>query len=533
MSAALEEEKMRLQLKYWAFLGTFLVLLMGSKSASANDIYIAQSAAGGASGVNCAGALPMTFFNAASNWGTGAAQIGPGTTVHLCGTFTASAGASGYLTFQGSGASGSPITLTFESGAIVQAPYWGANGAIYVSGKSYITIDGGADGLIQATLNGTSGGTCPGGTCTYQQFAGEGVYLTGDSYVEVKNLTIANLYVHSSVSDTGGSGLHNPWGIGVWSGDSNITVDNNTIHDVNWGVFVEFASGSPDSNLDFHSNSIYNVSVGIAGGDGTAGATLTGPVNIYNNVIHDTENWDANGDVNHHDGIYIWLTNASSSWTGAYNVYNNWIYNIETSCSAGIYFDSGASSTYPAGTAFNNVIGTNCGGDGAIYDKSGKMRLYNNTFTDAQQTINSQSSGTGQILENNISAASEGILFGQMSLATSDYNAWYALTNPAMTYSTSYSTLAAFKSSTGFDAHSITSAPNLSTSFVPNAGSPVIGAGVNLYSVCNGQPNPGLGALCYDKAGNARPTSTAWDMGAYQSTGTQPLPPSGLTAIIH
>ena len=47
-------------------------------------------------------------------------------------------------------------------------------------------------------------------------------------------------------------------------------------------------------------------------------------------------------------------------------------------------------------------------------------------------------------------------------------------------------------------------------------GSGAIGAGTNLYSTCNGQPNPGLGALCFDAAGVARPSSAAWDIGAYQ-----------------
>ncbi len=56
--------------------------------AKANDIYIAQSAAGSANGSNCANAYAATFFNTAANWGSGANKIGPGTTVHLCGTIS-------------------------------------------------------------------------------------------------------------------------------------------------------------------------------------------------------------------------------------------------------------------------------------------------------------------------------------------------------------------------------------------------------------------------------------------------------------
>src|SRR5262245_40084448 len=58
----------------------------------------------------------------------------------------------------------------------------------------------------------------------------------------------------------------------------------------------------------------------------------------------------------------------------------------------------------------------------------------------------------------------------------------------------------------------------------PLAGSPLIGAGQNLNSICSGQPNPGLGALCFDAAGTARPVAGAWDIGAYQF-GSSPAPP--------
>ncbi len=511
------------------FIFLFCLLILPSFSFAA-DIYVAQSSSGSANGVDCNDANALSWFNTSGNWANPkqAGKIGPGDTVHLCGTFTASAGASGYITIQNSGSGGSPITILFESGAIVQAPYWGANGAIYMSGKSYITVDGGTNGLIQATLNGTSGGTCPGGTCQYQQQVGEGIYLPGCSNIEVKNLTIGDLYDHTSITDTTSSGLHNPWAIGLWSSGTNITIHNNTFHDVNWAISIQ--AMSTISGVDINSNNIYNVSVGVAGGDGGSGAVISN-VNIYNNTIHDMTNWDANGDVNHHDGVYIWLTNASSSFTGFYNLYNNYIYNLGTTCSTGIYFDSGASSTYPNGTAFNNIINAGTCGDGAIYDKSGKMKLYNNTILVG--TMVSIAGNHTTVLENNISLATEGIWFTSATISVSNYNDWYGLGNPAMTYNnTAYSTLAAYKSATGFDSNSITSNPNLDSNYAPNAGSPVIGAGVNLYSICNGQPNPGLGALCYDKAGNSRPQSTAWDIGAYQyGTLKKPMAPSSLRLI--
>ena len=98
-----------------------LVFLAGAVPAMANDIYIAQSAVGGANGADCADAFPVNFFNTAGNWGSAAGQIGPGTTVHLCGTITFPANSTG-LTALGSGSSTSPITILFEKGAILQSP---------------------------------------------------------------------------------------------------------------------------------------------------------------------------------------------------------------------------------------------------------------------------------------------------------------------------------------------------------------------------------------------------------------------------
>lgn len=53
---------------------------------------------------------------------------------------------------------------------------------------------------------------------------------------------------------------------------------------------------------------------------------------------------------------------------------------------------------------------------------------------------------------------------------------------------------------------------------LPTATSPLVKAGKNFFSVCNGQPIPGLGALCSDKRGIVRPTTGSWDSGANQFT---------------
>ena len=80
---------------------------------SASDIYVAQNTTGGNTGADCADAHSAAWFNTPANWGSGGNQIGPGTTVHLCGVFTGTAGAT-MLTIQGSGSNGNPVTIKFE-----------------------------------------------------------------------------------------------------------------------------------------------------------------------------------------------------------------------------------------------------------------------------------------------------------------------------------------------------------------------------------------------------------------------------------
>src|SRR4051812_41145129 len=128
-------------MKVYRIVCSIVILFLAGKAGFAKDIYIAQNAAGVNSGADCAAAHPASWFNTASSWGMGTAQIGPGDTVHVCGTITGSANGT-VLTFQGSGLSGAPITLWFESGAVIQAPFCSGAGCIIANNRSYIVIDG-------------------------------------------------------------------------------------------------------------------------------------------------------------------------------------------------------------------------------------------------------------------------------------------------------------------------------------------------------------------------------------------------------
>ena len=239
-------------------LGVLLLFCCVSLRAQSATAYVTST--GGAVG-NCPSGTttftPAQFSNA-SNWGSGPAQIEPGTIVLLCGTITGAANAT-VLTFLGSGTSASPITLKFDVGAIIQSPYFGASGAININTWSYVTIDGGTNGIIQATANGTSGsGGCPSGTCSNQQNS-QGITGFGDNET-VQNLTVADMYVRSGTTDEAPSGLStNCIEIGTTSvALSNVTINNNVVHDCLTGIEFQYGtSGGSDYTLS--NNTIYNV----------------------------------------------------------------------------------------------------------------------------------------------------------------------------------------------------------------------------------------------------------------------------------
>ena len=177
---------------------------------SAEDIYIAQVAQGSGNGSSAANARPIAFFNTSANWSSPSkvtGKIGPGDTVHLVGTVTSG------LVFQmggtpTAGVGTGPITLLFETGAVMSSPAWpnpnNATGAITVPnhfgvGFGYVVIDGGSNGVIMNTANGTS---------LASQVNSVGVALVETHDAIVRNLTVENLYMRPGPStDANGYGL--------------------------------------------------------------------------------------------------------------------------------------------------------------------------------------------------------------------------------------------------------------------------------------------------------------------------------------
>lgn len=519
----------------------FSVASVGISAAS--DIYVAQNAAGGNTGADCADAHAATWFNTQASWGGGSGQISPGTTVHVCGTFVEPAGMTGVFVFRGSGSAGNPITLLFESGAALTAPYWGGQGSsavIQASGLSYLTVDGGTNGLITATANGTS--------LANHQDTGTGVSFVNVANSEVKNLHITNLYVHTKVPDdpNGGSDTYAIY----WYGGSNIAIDNNQFNDVASGVWYGYPGGTTSSNIaigpgnvGFNSNHPYTI------GGGNTNAILNGTNLVHDNVAHDFVNWDTSNDAFHHDGIFIFAVSSGDSISGL-QIYNNYIYgDTGFNGTAAIFLDNedGCSTTAPK--IFNNVL-TSSGSTDAwgnsfidLWASPGAI-VANNTVVGSSNALGVgfeivDSAPTTAILKNNIFSTLNVAIYlnsGTLSpLHASDYNNFYNNAEIAQLHAgANYNLLTTWQAASSGDSHSQAGDPKLNASSAPpyqfaDGSSAAFQTGANLGSL-------GIAALALDKAGNSRPLTSppSWTIGAYSAAGNSPTPdaPSGLSAAV-
>ena len=530
--------------------------MAGVAQGQAANVYVTQS--GSATG-SCTGTplLSAAGFNTAANWGTGANKIGPGTTVHLCGTFTGTAGG-GMLTAQGSGASGHPITISFEAGTIFQAPYWsGSSGAINVAGRSYIVVDGGSNGVIENTLNGSAGAACLGGTCAYQQ-ASRAIFADPCTGCEFKNLTIADIYVHTPCEGSSGCDTVLPAftsAEGILFSGNNVLIHNLVIHDAGGAIVSHFSDGQTGTAI--YDNQIYNIDHGLFVGP-CKGCTY-GTLSIHDNHIHDSVNWDSgSADWYHHDGIHFWDSGSPYGTTNELDIYNNLFDGNEGQCciTAWIFLQGAAA----VNNIYNNVIvQTRAVSNGEVSlrtDAAGsQFNIYNNTF------INTQGSGgTGgavtyldayggsaivNVKNNAFSGFNTYIALPSTDVAslTASNNAYASETGGGNQYwvwkTTSAKTLGAWQSGCGCDSGSV---GDLSTLLgivgegVPSSSFIGAGKGINLSDLASGT----LLALSSDtSAGDTRtPTSrakgtAAWDIGAYiADDSSRPNAPSGLTATV-
>ena len=444
--------------------------------------------------------------------------------MRLCGAFVDTTANDTLLAFQGGGAPGNPVTLLFDSGAtLTNTAYWGgSNGAIHSNGYSDIVVDGGPNGPVQNTGNGSA---------LPNQHDTRGVVIESCSGgCQVKNLHVDNLYVHIPGTSAASQGEDGPGPGGIASGIScdgcsnSILGPGNEAHDDFIGV--EFHWSSPtNTNMEIYGNTVSRCNWGILAA-GVSG--VVDGIRIHDNDVSDAYVWDDWMDGNHHNGIFVFETGPASTIKNLQQ-YNNYIHgNMSALCSGiishatGFIFNDYNGGTWVAPLTFNNVIANtnaSCGpanGMLTLISNSGSGSVYNNTFTGRGSAVSV--TGTLIFTNNLVSKTDLGLSNLNGTIAAADYNLYFGLTGASQPPSAVMvdhngvgfcSTIAQWISSSGFDTHAVTGDPLLTSTFALGSGSSAVGKATNLTSL-------GIAALNSDKSGHARPRAGAWDIGAYQ-----------------
>lgn len=339
----------------------FLILVLSVSVFSAVEvIYVKQTAAGSDNGVDSANAHAISWLNTSGYWGTDAGDFSPGDTVYLCGTFTSQ------LTIQASGSSGNTYYIKFAPGAKFSQTVWttgNTNARIYGTGKDYIVIDGCDVGIIEATDNGTS---------LTNHVDITGMFFESCDHVEVKNLTIRNLYVRTGDADgtSAGQGM-------TFDG----TYTDLDVHDctLDWmvnGISVGAGSGGTATDIEIYGNTVTRVNHSIASGS----AGTTSDLRIHDNECSQFSVWDHNpGNNHHHNAIHMYAITGTHSNV---KIYNNAFYGgFGTRATSAIFVESNYSDIY----IYNNLlysIDASWPANGYITLKQGGsgQHVYNNTI---------------------------------------------------------------------------------------------------------------------------------------------------------
>jgi hypothetical protein len=482
--------------------------------------YVAQTAGTFSGGTACNGQTAITpaTFNSTT--------LSAGDTTYLCGTITGTANTT-ILTVSQNGTNGNPITIIWDTNAILESPYFkasangvGCGGGISICGRSYIVLNGGTNGILENTANGDS-------LANQQDSAGIDAYTCTNCTLE--NLTIQNIYVHPQ------NGLSSPdqtqMNCIAFSG-SGWTITGNTMSNVGWCLKEAYGNGDSGTTITNNNISLMDHGWMLA----TSSANSFTNAFFSGNQIHDTYNWDTSGCAYHHDGIHTFGTSGSTM--SGINVYNNYFYGNWGTCPTGFIFVEGGGSSTPShmlsSAWWNNVllvatsgaiVNTNGWFDLASGD-SGTQQVYNNTAIGSGASDNTLCVGlenlSGLSYKNNtISGCGDPVDISSTTITATATNFYGAETctnsgNCFIWNSSFTGSFSAWKTACSCDSTSIENLTALlNTNGSPQPGSPVIGAGTNLSSVATGN----LASLLSDTSlGNTRTPvvrGVTWDIGAY------------------
>jgi hypothetical protein len=418
-----------------------------------------------------------------ANW----AVVNPGDKVHLCGVFTNTVG------MQGNGA-----TLYFEPNAIITQP---AGLGLYVfSGLTNVTIDGGLNGVIQCTANGTG---------LANQIAVNGMQVSGISNMTVQNLHFNNLYLHTSIDDPV-CPIQNAAAIMMQQDYGSINIQNCTFTNIGWCI-SQF--GSP-TTMTVSNCTFENYDHGVV----PNGANWV----VQNCFFGDAVNWDTVANVYHHDAIHYY-GGTINSMVIVSNMFNG---DFGGHGTAYIYLETGgANSCLIANNVFIMHPG-NLLGDGPL---CGGLTIVNNTFI-GNKVPNSTAittGGSGAQIENNLVSGFTTFvsLIGPVANSSIDHNLYANIVpggnNPFSANGATYPNLASWqKIASEANSMFVTAQVANPDGTVPTF-SEAVGTGINLSSL-----------LQTDINGKPRPSNGPWVIGAYSSTTAGVLPaPSNLHVV--
>jgi hypothetical protein len=406
----------------------------------------------------------------------------------------------------------------------LSSPDWHGRSAVDTNGFNHLTFDGGDNGTsIQATAQGSG--------LTGQGVASQGFYALDCNACTFENLTIANLYVHTSTSD---SSVDQTLDNGIVFSGSNITIAHNVIHDVGWAVFARW--GNRDHNDRIYGNDIYRMDHGLVL---TSNGGTVGPMFVHNNHVHDMANWDAASDAYHHDGLHCFGPENPTTYDGLYIYNNRFDGAVGREAPTGQIFMEGGTepgatpcaSSRSAVYLFNNVVTS------SDYDTANALMgtasiaggVFNNTVVGASKTDNTggcagyawEQPGSEIAFENNVLSTCDNLMSqggrpnGVFSIGSPDFNVYANGGENSFTCDGNFynfNQFRAWKGCVNGDRHSHRYATaKLDKLGAPESGSPVLGAGANLTALCKGP----LTALCTNIAGQPRPRNGPWNAGAY------------------
>ena len=374
----------------------------------------------------------------------------------ICGGVTATAGNT-VLTFGWDGANGNPLVMNWDTNAVISAPYFGFGGGVSPNGHSHILLNGGTNGVIKTTANGTN--------LTYQQ-ANAGIYsYTSGTDLEIENLTVGPIYQIVGQDVANESAWEGTVCIDVDEGYDNVKIHNNNMSYCREGLFDAYTTMTLGQ---FNNNTIDYSSWMLIVGDGINSSTGSG-IQINGNLLgpHFQAFIPADESV-HADGIFFFATNPGSSASG--QILNNYVHgdmcNGYGNCTGYLFVGSGIVNT----TIGNNMWwqDTSGGGPEALVVIRGgcqgenNVNFVNNTLGGYSSGTKTDGGGCSHVVPTNINF--ENNLFAMTGIAiiagptnfnsfsTVDYNDYYNASTVAAygsdTSPTYFNTLANFQAQT-------------------------------------------------------------------------------------